>query len=349
MAARLVRRGALGRTVLTVAVVLLAGDRFLYAHGERFISPALGTWADQVSLTPAQSFVIAQGAPELNRVLSVGLAGDRMGAYGIFQADGYQAIYPLGVHDLFGVLTDPWLRRDEALYRYFHSWGVRAYAFGPAVDHEVADLEGIRWLVVRGGGDPGAGWTRAFASGDDVVYANPTALPRAFVAGAIAPAQTPEEAIAALATASRDQLGGTVFVPAADRVAIPATVPIASTAQTREATIASYEPDRQTLTVPDGPPGILVLTDATGPGWTATVDGRAAAVIPADLAFRGVPIAAGAHTVVLEYRPIATELGLAVAVVAAFATGAWAWLIRRRDRRGRVGASSLESGALAVD
>jgi len=281
--------------------------------------------------TPAQAFIRAQGPAEENRVLSVGVAGDRMGAYGIFQADGYQAIYPLGVHDLFGVLSDPFLRTDAALHRYFHGWGVRAYLFGPGVDHEIADLMGVRWLVVRGGADPGADWERAFVSGEDVVYGNPTVLPRAFVASAVAPPSTRDGIEAALAAASREQLSGTVFVLAEDRAGLDDTVPEATTGTTRPATIIAYTPDRQELDVPDGPAGVLVLTDATGPGWTATVDGAAAAVVPVDLAFRGVALPAGSHRVVFQYVPVATYAGFVLALVALVGTFISIAVIRRRD------------------
>jgi uncharacterized membrane protein YfhO len=85
--------------------------------------------------------------------------------------------------------------------------------------------------------------------------------------------------------------------------------------------------------VPDGPAGVLVVTDTFGPGWQATVDGAATPVAPVDLAFRGVVLPAGPHAVVLRYVPVATYVGLALAALALAVTVAGAVFVRRFDRR----------------
>ena len=45
------------------------------------------------------------------------------------------------------------------------------------------------------------------------------------------------------------------------------------------------------------------MMDAYYPGWRATVDGRAADIERANYAFRAIALEAGAHEVVLVYRP----------------------------------------------
>ncbi|MBL8092932.1 MAG: hypothetical protein JNL73_02095, partial [Anaerolineales bacterium] len=62
-------------------------------------------------------------------------------------------------------------------------------------------------------------------------------------------------------------------------------------------------PDQITASVSLERDGWVLLSDAAYPGWIAFVDGRPAAVHPADLAFRAVPVPAGDHTVVWVYRP----------------------------------------------
>jgi hypothetical protein len=334
----LARRGRLGAAVAGTILVLFAAERVLFAHGERLASGALGTYEDAIATTPGQAFILRQGAPEQNRVLTIGDAGDRMGAVGLFEADGYQAIYPLGVHDLFGALIAPQLAKDPDLHRYFWSWGVRAYAFGSDIDPEIADLFGIRWIYVRDAASPGAGYVERFRDGTVVVYENLDPLPRAFVVGAVDERTTHAELVDALGRATRDELADTAWILAGDATAFGPGLPAAGPGpdgpgSSRSAEITAYAPDRVELSVPDGPAGLLVLTDTFGPGWVASVDDAAAPVGPVDLAFRGVVVPAGSHHVVLRYVPDATYVGIALAAVAAAATVGGVLLVRRSDRR----------------
>ena len=50
-------------------------------------------------------------------------------------------------------------------------------------------------------------------------------------------------------------------------------------------------------------PGFLVLADAFDPGWRASVDGRPARILRANIALRAVELERGRHHVVFEYRP----------------------------------------------
>ena len=64
-------------------------------------------------------------------------------------------------------------------------------------------------------------------------------------------------------------------------------------AESRPARIVSYRAERVEVEVPPGVPGLLVLTDSYFPGWGATVNGRRATVLPADVAFREVMLGSG--------------------------------------------------------
>ena len=95
--------------------------------------------------------------------------------------------------------------------------------------------------------------------------------------------------------------------------------------------IAEYEPTRVVLMVRAVAPVLVVLTDTWDSGWGAEVDGARAPIYPTDVLFRGIPVAAGEHRVVLRYRPLAFAAGLLVALcsVAAVIVGA-----RRGRERG---------------
>ncbi len=78
-------------------------------------------------------------------------------------------------------------------------------------------------------------------------------------------------------------------------------------------------------------PGILVVVEAFHRDWRATVDGAPARVERANLAFRGVEVAAGRHTIALSYAPrsVPWAIGLGAAgLLLALAL----WLPRARQR-----------------
>ena len=90
-------------------------------------------------------------------------------------------------------------------------------------------------------------------------------------------------------------------------------------------------------------PAVLLIRNAFGPGWQATVDGRPAALPPADFVDQGVAVPAGRHVVRLVYRDPTIGIG-------AIGTGGSLVLIfgvagiaaqRRRRREGQDLTSSL--------
>jgi len=69
--------------------------------------------------------------------------------------------------------------------------------------------------------------------------------------------------------------------------------------------------------------GVLVVNDAWAPGWSATIDGAAVDVLPADVLVRAVRWPAGRHRLVMRYEAPGlvaggwvSALALAVAVAA---------------------------------
>jgi len=68
--------------------------------------------------------------------------------------------------------------------------------------------------------------------------------------------------------------------------------------------ILEYTSERVEIAVHAGSQaGLLVLSDAFYPGWTATVNGEPAKIYRTNIMFRGVAVPAGESTVVFEYKP----------------------------------------------
>lgn len=81
---------------------------------------------------------------------------------------------------------------------------------------------------------------------------------------------------------------------------------------------AITRPDQNTVRIEcsSDKPSFLVVTDQFYPGWTASVDGVATPVYATNYAFRGVPLSAGKHVVVMNFRPMSFIIGSCMALMA---------------------------------
>ena len=175
------------------------------------------------------------------------------------------------------------------------------------------DLMGVRFLPPQGGLPAGLReWGRI---GDTPVLERSTPLPRAFVVavGERAPGQ-----FDALARVQRPDFDPrrVAVLETPEGVALPS-----GAAPVTPATVTRYE--HQRLTVEAEAPaggGVLVVSDAWYPGWDALVDGVSVPIYPADLAFRGVLLPPGRHTVEMRYEPASFGVGLVVSAAALVVT-----------------------------
>jgi hypothetical protein len=194
------------------------------------------------------------------------------------------------------------------------------------------NLLGVRYVLTDGSTPlPGNQFAPLGTADGITVYENEQADPRAFVAPTIDPVGSGTAAVAALRTIPPANLLDQAVVevpPGGPAIDLPST---AAASPARRAAIVSYAADRVEVRVSPGAAGLLVLTDSFFPGWTATVNGRAAPILATDVAFRGVVVGGGASDVVFTYDPGATPVGWVLALVALMALVVAA-LIRRVRR-----------------
>jgi len=110
-------------------------------------------------------------------------------------------------------------------------------------------------------------------------------------------------------------------------------------AEAGRATYQERTPEDVRIAVDAAAPSIVVVRNSYDPGWSATIDGRPATVLPTDYLVQGVAVPAGRHDVRLVYRDPDVTRGLAL--------GALVWLLlllsipvaflaeRRRSASGR--------------
>jgi hypothetical protein len=230
---------------------------------------------------------------------------------------------PRGSPDLFGFRP---VDLSRASWRLLDLLAVRFAVLSPD-DPRPAGLPG--WRRVAAG--PVRDWVTPRGSRVSSlpceVWENLSALPRGYVIGSVVTPKPGEDAAASLATLDprRAVLLDRDVLPEGPRQTLT------------PARLVEDTPCRVTLEVTTTRPGYLVLADAWYPGWSATLDGRPAPVLPADVAVRALAIPGpGRHRVVFRYWPVGFTAGLAVSaltvVLLAVATiwprGAW-----RAERR----------------
>ena len=172
------------------------------------------------------------------------------------------------------------------------------------------------------------GLTLVHPGPDARLYALDGAAPRAAVVGA--------QEVVSSEDAALDAVTATGFDPtrvAVTERALPGLPRATSAEPAGAARIVDVEPDRLEVTATAEREGLLVVSDAWFPGWTATVDGRPADVERVNYVFRGVRVGPGAHRVEFAYRPLSWRIGWIVSLLAVLGIAA-AGLAPRRLRRG---------------
>ncbi len=134
------------------------------------------------------------------------------------------------------------------------------------------------------------------------VYRNRALLPRARLVKAVVPVRRGFDA-EVLARVDDAFFGGRTIVDADDLPRVAAAWKAAGIeAPGGDVRLVEDSSARVSLRTSGGG-GFLVLSDSFAPGWRAGIDGRAATIFPADVAFRMVVVPPGSHEVVFDYSP----------------------------------------------
>jgi hypothetical protein len=204
------------------------------------------------------------------------------------------------------------------LDRYDYLWNIaKNYEDTPLYDLTGASLEvnaAISPTIQLHVGQPK--WQRVYDDKTVTIYQNKNTLPRAFLVHESFIESKPESIIIAIRRFDHDPRHTVVLEEGS-----PATSSAKGTAEdpnSGESVRATrYSPNAVDLSIKANSPGWVVLTDAWYPGWEVTVDGKPAALLPADYAYRAVHVDAGQHTVSMQFRPASWRIGRAVSLAAA--------------------------------
>ena len=253
---------------LVVGVWLVLGVADLWSIDHRYIRTVA---VDQV-YPGSQAAQTLEGIPGKFRVLDI-----PPGAY----AQGFQDQYHLENAGGFSDIEMRWYRqyREAGLFQGLMQ-GPRGL-FGS----RLLDILNVQFLLYKD------------SLGRESILPNTSCLPRAWVAPRWSFAPESRVAAALLDTALDHRSQLVLLDSDRSKVGVPSSD---STLRGQAATIEEYLPGRISITARASAPSLLFLADTWYSAWHATVDGKDAPVLRADLAFRAVPIPAGTHKV--EFR-----------------------------------------------
>jgi len=293
-----------------LVALLVALDLFHFAAGYNPMGPRALVVPRQ---TPAVAYL--ERHRDDGRILGLGAAlpADWSTVYGLRDVRGYDA-------------PEPTLRFAR-LWSLVEATDPSSFASPTPTGLKVLGMLGARYVVA----DPGIGsslpeLTVAYSGRDATVFENRQALPRAFVPASVEALYEEQTELAAVAAPSFDPRVQAV-VPQQALGGAPAPNGGVGTVRVAREGNASVTLDAQL-----DRPGLVVLDDQYMSGWSVSVDGRPARVVPTDVVLRGVVVPAGRHEVAWRYRVPGLPLGAALSLAGALALLAWGLLLRRSAR-----------------
>jgi Bacterial membrane protein YfhO len=177
-------------------------------------------------------------------------------------------------------------------------------------DPSLQDLRvlGVRYLIVPTGVQPPvAGSVMATDGGYDLLEV-PGWQPRVSVVPSWS-VLTRAQALAAVTQPGFDPASSAVLETA------PGVVAAGQGSRAGTATYSEADPEHVIIDADASAPSIVVVRTAYDPGWSATVDGHPAPVLPADSFLQGVPVSAGNHRIDLVYRDADVSNGMRLGIV----------------------------------
>jgi hypothetical protein len=146
------------------------------------------------------------------------------------------------------------------------------------------------------------------------VYRNANPLPRFYTVDKVQRAKNNEASLKAIADKT--------FNPAEEAVVEGLNPDWESTGHGKATVqVLQYTNTRIELLVNSPGRRFLVSSEPYYPGWTASANGRAATILPANHAFRGLPLEAGQSRIVMSYWPDTLTIGILIEILALIAAG----------------------------
>lgn len=245
------------------------------------------------------------------------------GAGGLSDLRGYDGVDPARIVDLLQLAAGPPVSTPKYALTQYLVPRVTPTPDGSVRLPPVLDMLAVRYVVFRGSPAPGA--RPVFQGPDYWVLVNSNALDRVFI-----PQHTecvPDK------KARLAKLGSDEFNP---REVAYVESPLSLPSSCRgKAEIVEEIPTRVTVAARMETPGLLVLADRWDSGWQAYLNGKAAPILRANHAVRGVVVPSGESTVQFRYEPASFAWGLRLLVVGIILMLSWTLLTAKNTKNAK--------------
>ena len=142
-----------------------------------------------------------------------------------------------------------------------------------------------------------------FEKGQTKVYENLKVYPRAYLSSNVEVVKDDEEILTKMLDFSKKEERKVILEQDVDFQ----NYPLESTAK---AEIIENKNQSLKIETQASKKTILVLSDAYGSGWQATIDGQKTKIYRANYDFRAVIVPAGEHQVIFQYKPLSFTIGI---------------------------------------
>ncbi|MBA3994684.1 MAG: hypothetical protein C0469_14295 [Cyanobacteria bacterium DS2.3.42] len=143
-----------------------------------------------------------------------------------------------------------------------------------------------------------------------LLYRNTMALPQAYLAGNILPAESLAAAVVAMLNPGFDAHTQTIIEAPAQTLQLPN-----STAETKSAEVQRPNASTVMVTANADHDSFLILTDTFYNGWHAYLDGKEVPIYRANVSFRACRVPQGTHQIRFEFFPLTFYGGLCITAI----------------------------------
>jgi hypothetical protein len=151
----------------------------------------------------------------------------------------------------------------------------------------------------------------AYSGPDATIYRNSNALPRTWLVDSQQVIPSSGEQLTAIGSAGFNAKSAVITGRHLAGIADSTTDP----SSPGQAHIKNYQAEQVTIDAHADHRSVLVLSDTYYPGWTVTVNGKAAPIYEVDYLLRGVEVPPGNDRIVFAYDPSSFNIGWAVSLV----------------------------------